>query len=657
MNWAIGVGDRSVTRAGPQGAAARNVAISAVYLVSYVFVDWASYVQPVLKLGITPWNPQTGLTLAYLLVLGPRWFGVTAVAAVLAEIVVRAHPVTSPMVLASSFWIAVAYGALALLLRRWKLAAPIRTPTDGAWFAGASACASLVVAIGYVAIVAAAGELPREDATASVARYWVGDLNGILTVTTLLIYLPAWREALRLAHQRRWEVVAQLAASAVTLWIAFGLVATDELRIFYLLFVPVIWIALRWGLPGAMLATLCLQVALVILVRDQTRGPPLIDLQFLMVTLSATALLLGAVITERTGVLRRVARSESQQRALLAMAPDAVLAIDRARRIQSANPAALKLFGESAERSPGLPVETLLPALPLDNPEGRAAIEGRRQDATTFPAEVAWARLDGPAGAGFLITVRDVSERRHAQEQLRSRDAALSRAMRFAVAGELASALAHELNQPMTAVVSYLRALAVLTEPFVAQDERIGSTLGKVTHEAVRGAKVLRRLRDFYRGGASKREKIDLREICEAVVAAFEERVKRANAALVLRVEPAVPSMEWDATQLEIVLHNLVANSLEAVAHTDKPSRRIELTVQSASDGVLLHVSDSGPGLSADVGQHLFEPFMTTKADGMGLGLVLSRSLVRARGGDLLYDARGKLGGATFTVRIPSVEQ
>ncbi len=646
-----------MTRGLRQAATSRNVGAAAVYLTSYLLLDWLSYVQPVLKLGITPWNPPAGLTLAYLLVFGPRWFGVTAVAALLSDVLVRGHSPISPTVLACSLWIGLGYGVLAAVLRRWKLAQPIRGAAHAAWFVGLAACTSAVVAAGYVAIVAAGGELPRADAMGSIARYWVGDLTAILTLTPLLMYLPAWREGLRLAAGRSWEVVAQLVAVAIALWIAFGTSATDELRIFYLLFVPVIWISLRWGLQGTMLAALCIQVALVILAQDEAHSPPLIDLQFLMLTMSATALLLGAVITERSDVLRRIARSEAQQRALLAMAPDAVLAIDRAGRIRSANPAAHKLFGEPDDPGAHVSAQSLLPALALHGEEGRAAIDGRRHDGTTFPSEVAWAKLDAPAGEGFLITVRDVSERRRAQEALRARETALARAMRFAVAGELASALAHELNQPMTAVVSYLRSLATLTEPYVAQDERIGSTLGKTTQEAIRAAKVLRRLRDFYRGGTSKRESVDVAELCGAIATAFEARARRASTELVVRVDPAVAPVQWDTTQLEIVLHNLVGNSLDAVMQREPPRRRIELCAESSEGSVLFHVSDSGPGLSADVLAHLFEPFTTTKSGGMGLGLAISRSLVRARGGDLLHELRGKLGGATFTARIPCKEQ
>src|SRR5262249_15196494 len=156
-----------------------------------------------------------------------------------------------------------------------------------------------------------------------------------------------------------------------------------------------------------------------------------------LLTLSLTGLLLGAVVAERAGVLRQVAMREAEQRALLAMAPDAVLAVDPSGQIRMANPAALRLFGEAAAQYAPLPA--LLPELRLDATEGLASLDGRREDGSAFPAEVAWSSLDAPANQGFLVTVRDATDRRRAVEQLRERDAALARAMRFATAGELAS--------------------------------------------------------------------------------------------------------------------------------------------------------------------------------------------------------------------------
>jgi PAS domain S-box-containing protein len=655
MNSVAHMGDASLDISRP--TALRSVlAAAGLYVLFYVLLDWLSFVQPVLKLGITPWSPQTGLTLAFLLLLGPRWASATALAALLAEVIIRGRSPVSLLAISLSVWIAVGYGFLATLLRRWNLAAPVRTSRAGVGLAAASLCVSLVVAVGYVLLVIAAGDLPRAQTISSIVRYWIGDLNGILTVTTLLMSARSWREGVRLSRERIWEVLAQCAAIGLTLWIIFGLTATDDLRAYYPLFVPVIWIALRWGVPGAMLATLGIQIALMLIARDETMAPPLMDLQLLMVILNATALLLGAVVTDRATALKRMAQSEARQRALLDMAPDAVLAIDSSGLVRSSNPAALKLFGDKAGVQAGGSAASLLPGLALTADEGHAALDACRQGGTRFPAEVAWARLDEPAGGGFLITVRDVSERRRAQEQLRERDTALARAMRFAVAGELASALAHELNQPMTAVVSYLRALAILTEEAAKHEPRIETTLSKVTHEAIRAAKVLRRLRDFYRGGASKKEAIDLPELCSAITSAFDERLRRAEVTLTISVAESPPQIEWDTTQFEIVLHNLIANSLDAVSHADKANRRIELSVESKDDAALVSVADSGPGLSAEVLKHLFEPFTTTKPDGMGLGLAISRSLIRARGGDLLLDPHGKLGGATFTLRIPTTD-
>lgn len=244
-----------------------------------------------------------------------------------------------------------------------------------------------------------------------------------------------------------------------------------------------------------------------------------------------------------------------------------------------------------------------------------------------------------PANAGFLVTVRDATDRRRAEEQSRGRDAALARAMRFAVAGELASALAHELNQPITALVSYLRASEILAAQREGDEERLQATLAKAAQEAIRASLVLRRLRDFYQGGAIKREAINIPSVCHAVASAFQDRLRRADASLTLSVDPTIAEIEGDATQVEIVLHNLFANAVDAVAQATGRPRRIALFASCDDRTVTIRVEDSGPGIPTDVTSKLFEPFVTSKPDGMGLGLAISRSLIRARGGDLSCSA------------------
>lgn len=631
-----------------------GVSIAAVYFIVYLIVDALSYVQPVLKLDICPWNPETAFTLAFLLAVGPRGLPVTAMAAFTAEGLVHGMPAPWWALLAASAWIGCGYTGLALLLRRWGLPRPIESLAQAMRLAGTVMLTSFAVAVGYVALVAVGGALPRALALGAIARYWVGDVNGILTLVPLLMYadrLPRGLAALR----RSLPIAAlQLGAVALTMWLIFGLNQTDQVRFFYLLFVPVIWITLRWGVPGAILSALAIQIGVIIAAQLDVHAPPLVDLQFLLLTLSLTALLLGSVVTERARALQRVAMSEAEQRALLATAPDAVLTVSSRGQICSANPEAQRLFGFDPLAAGATSLEQLLPNFPFPSADGRAALDGRRVDGGAFPAEIAWARLEAPATAEYLVIVRDVSERRRAEVQLRERERALADAMRFAVAGELASALAHELNQPITALVSYLQASGILAAPLATQDARLALTLDKATREAHRAAEVLRRLRDFYRNGAVKREPVQLAALCRTIVSAFHERLQSNAIMLGVTLPDVLPPLQSDVTQLEIVLHNLLANAIDAVCQQPAERRRIELCVESSPTAVTFRVRDSGPGISLDIARKLFEPFVTTKMDGMGLGLAISRSLLRAQGGDLLHEpAQTQGGGACFIVRLP----
>lgn len=517
---------------------------AALFIIAYVLVDWLSYLQPVLKLGITPWNPQTGLALAFLIWQGPRGAVAVAAAALLSEVVVRDVPAGSIAAITTSIWIAIAYSALAAALRRKGPASLVATPADAARFVGACLLATLFVGAGFITIMLAMGALPGHVALGGIARYWVGDFNGVLTLTPLLLWAPSWRKGLASLRARWREALLQFVVLGFTMWIIFGVLADQALRFFYPLFVPMIWIALRWGVIGAVVGALAIQAALAFVVRDVGAAPPLFELQFLMLTLNLTALLLGAT----------------------------------------------------------------------------------------------------------------VSERQRAQAQLRERDEALARAMRFATAGEMASALTHELNQPITALVSYLRAAEILAAPGEGRDARLPETLGKAASEAIRASAVLRRLRDFYSTGQAARAPLALAALCETVSAAFQERLRRAGVQLSCNVSADLPAVAADRTQLEIVLHNLVANAIDAITTPGGTPGRIEIAAERHESHVRLTVTDSGPGVATDIASRVFEPFVTTKPGGMGLGLAISRSLLRAQGGEMEYagaDGAGSVGGARFVLRLP----
>ncbi len=237
--------------------------------------------------------------------------------------------------------------------------------------------------------------------------------------------------------------------------------------------------------------------------------------------------------------------------------------------------------------------------------------------------------------------------------QMRQQDAALQRSMRFAVAGELASALAHELNQPLTALRSYVRSAELMIEPPAGTDERLAGTLRKAGEQAGRAAAVLQRLREFYQGEAARLEPTDPLMVCARVANALQDRMRRSAVEFQMR-GAGLPRVMVDRTQLEIVIHNLLTNSLDAFdalpAGGPRP-RCIEVAAQVRGMDVLIRVDDSGPGIGAGLTQRLFEPFVTSKISGMGLGLPLSRSLLRHLGGDL-WSEPGRLGGASFVIRL-----
>ena len=222
------------------------------------------------------------------------------------------------------------------------------------------------------------------------------------------------------------------------------------------------------------------------------------------------------------------------------------------------------------------------------------------------------------------------------------------------MAGQLASALTHELNQPMTALISYVRAAELMAETPTPTDNRLAGTLHKAGEEAVRAAEVLRRLREFYRGEGVRLESTDAMAICARVADALQDRMRRSAVEFEMRTGEGVPTVMVDRTQLEIVIHNLLTNSLDAfdaLPARRPPPRRIEIAAEARGADVLIAVDDSGPGIAGGVTERLFEPFVTSKISGMGLGLSLSRTFLRHQGGDL-WSEPSALGGARFVIRL-----
>lgn len=518
--------------------------LSLLYVLAYGVLDAITYVEPVLQLGITPWSPQAGLTVAFLLWAGVRGVPFTAVAAFLAEVLVRdASPVSLPHV-AAALCIAATYGAMAASRGPALARDALFSLAPAMRFISATVAASLVAAVGYVASFVLAGHLPPESAMGSVLRYWIGDVNGILMLSPLLLVVPRLHEGLAVLRGNLGLALLQAAVVVASVMLLFQFEMTEDQRSYYPLFLPMIWVAVRWGAVGALLAAVVTQVAVVLALHGTAQGTPLLDLQMLNTTLVVTGLLLGVAVTER-----------------------------------------------------------------------------------------ARARLE-----------------------LQERDRQLARAMRFAVAGEMSSSLTHELNQPITALVSYLQASRIMTGPQAPCDPRLAETLEKATREAIRAAEVMRRLRDFYQGtGTPLRGPADLAACCGSVLELLEARLRRQRVTVRRSLAPQLLTVDADRTQVEMVLHNLVSNAIDAMVAAG--GRRELLIEARAGEGeVRLAVHDSGPGVAEEVLPQIFVPFNTTKADGMGLGLAISRNLLRAQGGELTYRPSERLGGACFEMRCPTFQ-
>jgi len=240
-----------------------------------------------------------------------------------------------------------------------------------------------------------------------------------------------------------------------------------------------------------------------------------------------------------------------------------------------------------------------------------------------------------------------------AETQARQHQAEIAHAARLSTLGGMAAGLAHELNQPLAAVVSYARGCARRLETGEIPKAALLEVLEEISAQALRGGEVLRRIRDFLRG-ESRREEVDLNDVVRRALRFAEAEARRAEVRLELELAPEALRIEVDPIQIEQVILNLVQNGFEVMSTSNGAERVLGIaTRRIAADTLEVTVRDSGSGLSSDVAARLFEPFFTTKPDGLGLGLSISRTIVEAHGGRLWAtgnpDARGT--AFRFTLR------
>ena len=235
---------------------------------------------------------------------------------------------------------------------------------------------------------------------------------------------------------------------------------------------------------------------------------------------------------------------------------------------------------------------------------------------------------------GYFVGVT-VDERRRAAEELK-------RTLGLAVAGEMSAAIAHELNQPLLALSAYAKASRLLADAPATDREKLSQTLDKLAAEAKRAGDVVRRLRELFRVGAAQPVETDPREPIGRAVESMRARAEAATVVLGYAERGTIPALRLDPLQIEVVVQNLIHNAIDAVAQTRSPGTVSVELARGGDGGIAVSVAATGPGIAAEDAERLFEPLTTTKAQGMGMGLTISRAIVEAHGGRLWIEPGGR---------------
>ena len=353
---------------------------------------------------------------------------------------------------------------------------------------------------------------------------------------------------------------------------------------------------------------------------------------------------------------------------LIEVAVDGIIVIDEMGLVQVYNQACERLFGYRAEEVVGQNVKMLMPP-PYhaehddylthyrDTGERRIIgigreVVGRRKNGTTFAMYLSVGEGRFNNRRIFLGIVHDISERKADEQRIQELQKELLHATRLSTTGQLGAALAHELNQPLTAILNYS---GILEDLAGSMDSAEGATLrevaGHISQQTVRAGEIIKRLRGFVSKREPDRHSQDLNAIVEDSIALGFVGAADTSVKLRTKLASGLPSVPVDKVQIQQVMINLVRNAVEAMQETPK---RI-LTVSTSLDDnkfVRVSVSDTGPGLAKEIAASLFQPFMTTKASGLGIGLSICRTIIESHGGRLWVEPNAG-GGVSFQFRLP----
>lgn len=513
----------------------RQTYLAAGFVVAYLLLNWLTYHFPG-RFGVTPFNPHAALAIALLMFCGLKYVPLVFLAVVAVEYTLPIPARAPTAALLASLTLTAGYaGIAAVLTGRLRIQNELDTRRDVARLLMVTMISMLLCGLAYIGMLLLM-DIGREGRYwFGVRRFFTGYSVGILVAAPLLFMLSSARRRREfVAFFREREAWLHIAVFVAIGWWVFlrNPDPLEHIRNFYLLFLPLVWTATRFGMMGASIMLVMTQVGLFLIFKLTGYKPlSVFELQLLLLTLVITGLLLGVTIDEQR----------------------------------------------------------------------RASADFRES-------------------------------------------------LKLAAAGEMAAAIAHEINQPLTALTGYAtagRLIAAAPEPDRAQ---LRETMDKLITESKRTAAIVQRLRDFFRVGATRLERVAIGALVEKAVQRQRAKADAANVSLMMRVPSDVPPVLADVLQIEVVLRNLIANAIESAAATNATGGRVEVTVDTElARDIRIAVRDNGAGIRPADSERLFDSFVTTKSEGMGMGLAVSRAIVEAHGGRI-WAVPGNSGILCFTL-------